>query len=122
MAKRPAFQPDAHRVIDFPQRPGAARPAASRATSAGSGVQERGEPVPVSAADLFERWGKHWRESPFHAGDERVRVAGTVERVFLGHDDVARVVLRADSQGLRTVECRCLSDEVLTRAQGRAPA
>ncbi|MBI5015690.1 MAG: ClpX C4-type zinc finger protein [Deltaproteobacteria bacterium] len=117
MPKRPTCQPDAHRVIDFPQRSRAARPVASQATSAGSGVQERWEPEPVSAVDLFDRWAKLGKESPFHAGDERVRVAGTVERVFLGHDDVARVVLRADSQGLRTVECRCLSDEVLTRAR-----
>lgn len=45
---------------------------------------------------------------------QAVLVRGVAGKIFLDHQNMARVGLEADGRGLRFVECKCLSNETIS--------
>ncbi len=67
----------------------------------------------MEAPDFFELCAKRKEDGdPIEPGSE-VTVADIVARCFLDHTKTPRVILSADRRGLRTIDCHCVTDEVL---------
>jgi hypothetical protein len=76
---------------------------------------EQGPSAHVSAVELFEQYSADKEWALHGAAEKPFRVTGTVVKVFLRHDGAACIALAAESRGVCTVQCRCISDEVLLR-------